>query len=73
MSEKEYYMGYFEWDYEDHDPIGVYDDLEKLKKDLKERFREDAWNEVYIYKVKLNELFNDYVHDCEQIKEWWKL
>ena len=72
MSEKEYYMGYFDWDYEDHDPIGIYDDLEKLKKDLKKRFREDIWNEVYIYKMTLNELFNDYVYDCEQIKEWWK-
>jgi hypothetical protein len=72
MSErKEYYMGYWDWDCEDHDSIGFYDDFEKLKRDIKKRFREDVWNDIYIFKVKLNELFNDSVYNCEKIKEWW--
>lgn len=72
MNEKEYYMGYYDWDYESHDPTGFYDDLEKLKMDLKKQYREDEWDGIYIYKVKLNEPFDEYVYNCEKVKEWWK-
>jgi len=68
MKDNTYYMGYEDFDYEHHFPIGFFEDLEKLKEELKKKYSDLRY--IEIYKVKMNEIFDFY--DLEELKDVWK-
>ena len=65
MSESIYYLAYESFDYESHYPVGLFSDLETLKKFF------TKYDPIIVYKMKLNEK----VDICEvknEVKNWWK-